>query len=219
MKKILGKASKLKDMMGRFLEEHKTTIKFILRDNFNRDFLSKIKNEEFFISQDNLEHHIYKAVEDEKDIDHLDSVYCTPEGVHVTVYARKYNAKVKVKFCLYIKALKFTRQHQFIIFQFHSQKISGTNLTGFFASVVAETLLEGIIAKSVLPEEIIKSIHYRKDHTAAVVNLRELEIVDSLKKPLFGTSKSVLDFISVIGARHSYAGITLKIKALSFLRK
>ena len=218
MKKIMEKAGIFKRIAKKFIDSHKESILIALKDNFNRDFLKRLKKGEFVVSEKLMKLHIEKEVAKEEDIELID-VYCTPEGLQVSLIAEKFMAKVKVIFCIYIKNIKITSKRQVIIFSFKNEKIIGDNLSGIIISTFTEALLAGIISKAVFPDEILRSIHYKPDHTAAIVDLQDVDFINKMNKPLFNTSKTLFDLISVTGAKHTHNGIKVKVKAMSFLSK
>ena len=95
----------------------------------------------------------------------------------------------------------------------------GDNLTGKIISTFTESLLAGMIAKSAFPEEILKSIHFKDDHTAAVVDLSDVELIKGLNKNIGGMNFSTLDLISLDRVKHTYNGVNLKFKVAGFLAK
>jgi hypothetical protein len=218
MKRLIRKAGKLKGIVKKFIDSNKESILIVLKDNFNRDFLLRLKKGEFLISEKLIKIHIEKEIQKEEDVELLD-VYCTPEGLRVSLIAEKYMAKVKVDFCIYIKNIKITSKRQIIIFSLKNEKIIGDNLSGMILSAFTETLLAGIITKAVFPEDILKSVHYKSDHTAAIIELKDVDFIQKLNKPLFKTSKTPFDLISIVGAKHTYNGIKVKVKAMNFPAK
>ena len=218
MKSILQKAAELKHKVKGFIDSNKESILIVLKDNFKRDFLRRLRKGEFVVSEDLMRLHIEREVEKDKEVELID-VFCTPEGLQVSLIAEKYKTKVKVNFCVYIRNIKFTSKRQVVIFSLKNERVVGENISGMIISVFTETLLAGIITKAVFPEEILKSVHYKPDHTAAIVDLKDVDFVKSLNKPLFKTSKTLLDFISITGAKHTYNGVKLKVKTMRFLFK
>jgi hypothetical protein len=216
MDKILQKMARLKYKIEEFINSNRESISIILKDNFNRDVLDRLRKGNVIISETLMKLHMEREVSKEKDIELVD-VFCTPEGLQVVLLVERFLAKVKVKFCICIKNIKITSRRQMIIFSLKNEKVIGDNVSGMIISAFTETLLAGIITKSIFPEDILKSIHYKSNHTAAVVDLKDVDFIKTLNKPLFKTSKTLLDFVSVTGAKHTYKGIKLKLKTISLL--
>ncbi|MCF7792067.1 MAG: hypothetical protein K9L78_00610 [Victivallales bacterium] len=218
MKNVLGKVSKLKRLVGNFIDSNKDSIALLLRDNFTRDFLIRLRKGEFLISEDFIRYHIEGAAQKEADVE-LDDVYCSPDGIRIALIVKRYKAKVKVNFCISIKKVQINSKRQIFIFNLKNEKIVGSNISGLFIAAFTETMLAGIITKSVFPEEILKSIHYKKNYTAAIVDLSEIDLMKKLNRPLLNSSKSLLDFVSINKAVHSYRGINIKTRVMGFLFK
>ncbi len=190
---------------------HSETAKHILQDNLHEDFLSKIFHGEILISKGFIFKHISEALENEKEI-YLDYVTCSTEYIAMGFNIKKFKVEAKAEIKFRIHSGKINNQQQCIKLIIDRHSITGNSLVSKIITTLLIGLISGITRKKILLEAAPDFITFKRNYRAAVIDLSALNFIQSLKKPILGTSKTTLNFISVSKMHQTNAGIILKLK-------
>ena len=159
-----------------------------------------------------LRYHIKEALDKEPFVD-LDYLACMESGVKVGLLIEKYKSSVTAQIGLFIEKAMITFTEQQIVIKINNEKVIGNNLSGKILSALVGTIISEVIKKAVFSIDL--PIHYNKKHDIAVIELSGVPAICNMKKPVIG-SKSILEFISVVGAEHTDAGIIIKCRIKVF---
>lgn len=190
---------------------HSETAKHILQDNLHEDFLSKIFHGEILISKGFIFKHISEALENEKEIS-LDYITCTTEYIAMGFNIKKFKVEAKAEIKFRIHSGKINNQQQCIKLIIDRHSVTGNNLVSKIITTLLIGLISGITRKKILLEATPDFITFKRNYRAAVIDLSALNFIQSLKKPILGTSKTTLNFISVSRMYQTESGIILKLK-------
>ena len=209
---FLNKVKKIKKTASNVLKNHKEPLSIVLKDNFNAMSFTRLRKGEIVISREILRYHIIEALVPEPFVE-LDYIACTESGVKVGVLIKKLKTSVTAEIGMFIEKAMITFVEQQIIIKISNEKVVGNNLSGKLLSVLARTIISGLVKKAIFTIDL--PIHYNKKHNIATLDLSEIPAISSMKKPVLA-SKSVLEFISVVGAVHTDIGIIIKCKVKVF---
>jgi len=190
---------------------HSETAKHILRDNLHEEFFSKIFHGEILISKGFIFKHITEALENEKEIS-LDYITCSSEYIGMGFNIKKFKVGAKAEIKFRIHSGKINNQQQCIKLIIDRHSVTGNTLVSKIITSMLLGLISGITRRKILLEAAPDFIKFKRNYRAAIIDLNSLDFIQSLKKPILGTSKNTLNFISVSRMYQTNAGIILKLK-------
>jgi hypothetical protein len=206
------KIKKFKKTASNILKNHREPLTIALKDNFNVDSFARLRKGEIVISREILRYHIKEALVQEQFVD-LEYLACTDSGVKVGLLIEKFKTSITAEIGMFIEKAMITFTEQQIIININSEKVIGNNLSGKLVSALIGTIISGVVRKTIFSIDL--PIHYNKKYNIATMNLSKVPAISRMKKPAVG-SKSILEFISVIGAEHTDTGIILKYRVKVF---
>ena len=209
---FLKKVKKLKKAASDVLENNREPLAIAFNDNFNANTFSRLRKGEIVISREMLRYHIKEALVQEPSVE-LDYIACTEDGVKAGLLAKKFKTSITAEIGMFIEKAKINFVEQEILIKINNEKVIGNNLSGKLVSALVGTIISGLVKKAIFSIDI--PIHYNKKHNIATLNLSEVPAICRMKKPMLG-AKSMLEFVSLVGAEHTDAGITLKCKVKIF---
>ena len=209
---FLKKVKKLKKTASDVLENHREPLAIALKDNFNTESFARLRKGEIVISREMLRYHLKEALEQEPFVD-LDHIACTDTGVKVGLLIKKFKTSLTAEIGMFIEKAMITFDEQQVVIKINNEKVMGNNLSGKLVSALVGTIISGVVKKAAFSIDL--PINYNKKHNVAVIELSEVPAICRMKKPAF-RSKSMLDFISITGAKHTDTGIILKCRVKVF---
>ena len=212
MKRIINKVKKLKAGTSNVLENNRESLSIAFKDNINSGSFARLRRGEIIISREMLRYHLIEALKQEELVE-LDHIACTDNGVKIGLLIEKFQASIVAEIGLNVLRTVITPSKQRIIIKITNENVVGNNLAGKIISALVGTIISNLIKKAIFSMDL--PIVYNHQHNIAVIELEKLPAIQNMKKPVLG-SKSILDFISVLRAKHTDVGIILKCKIRPF---
>ena len=210
--KFIKRVKNLHKTTSKAIKKHREPLSIAFKDNVNFNTFARLRKGQIVISREMLRYHLLEALAKEPLAD-LDHIACTETGIKVGLLIQKFNTSVTAEIEMFIQKAMITFSEQRIVVKIHNEKVIGNNLLGNLVSVLVGTIISEVLKKAVFSIKI--PIHYNKKHNIAIINLSRVPVIRRLRKPVLG-SKSMLHFISIVGAEHTDAGINLKCKIKIF---
>ncbi len=212
MKRIINKVKKLKNNTSDVLGNNRESLSIAFKDNINSRTFARLRKGEIIISREMLRYHLLEALKQEELVE-LDHIACTESGIKIGLLIEKFQASIVAEIGLNVLRTVITPSKQRIIIKITNENIIGNNIAGKIVSALVGTIISNLIKKAVLSMDL--PIAYNHEHNIAVIELEKLAAIQNMRKPVLG-SKSILDFISVLRAKHTDYGIVLKCKIRPF---
>ena len=212
---ILKRTKKFKQTASDFLnEKNDHPIKMIFKDNFNKSLFSRLKKGEIIISRELIRYQLVKAVESEEDVE-LDYIACTKKGVTIGIIINKFNIHFTAQIVLFIDKFVLDSNEQQVIIDISNEKVHGHNFAGKLVSALVGTLISNLLKKSITSLDL--PVIFNKHRDKALIDLENIPAIYKMRtKPVLGTSRTMLNFISIVEAKHTESEIILKCKVNLF---
>ncbi|ORJ57484.1 hypothetical protein [Geothermobacter hydrogeniphilus] len=173
----------------------------------NDDFLENIKSGRLLIPHEGLYLSMKMAIEKEEGV-YLEKANFYSSHIRLVLSVIKLGAKIDLPLKLTITSFEINKRNQNIIFEYESDEPIGKNLIGRIIISISRGLIDSILKDKISNISNI-STTYSDDNNIIYVDLRNIEQIKYLSKPIPGINYCILDFLKLTGIEHTCEGVFL----------